>query len=182
MSILKQSTARSRMIWMCDSTDHVSGKAGLTLTITASKNGAAFASITPTVNDRGNGWYELQLDTTMTNTLGDLALHITATGADPTDLVDQVCLDLPGTGAITTADKESIADTIMARDSSNWETAALAGSKRNLGTAVMAAMHKHEDDGAGNIKTYKTDNATTAFTQAIVPDATLDPIKSVAGA
>jgi hypothetical protein len=37
------------MVFMTDSTDHVSGKTGLTLALTASKDGAAFASITPTV-------------------------------------------------------------------------------------------------------------------------------------
>lgn len=83
---MKQSTAANKMVFMVDSTDHVTGKTGLTLTITASKDGAAFASISPTVTDRGNGWYNVALSTTDTNTLGDLALHITGTGADPTDL------------------------------------------------------------------------------------------------
>ena len=90
MKHLKQSTAYNLMILMIDNTDHISGKAGLTLTITASKNGAAFSTITPTFNDRGNGWYSITLDTTMTNALGDLALHITGTGADPLDLAVQV--------------------------------------------------------------------------------------------
>lgn len=74
------------MVFMASSTDHVTGKTGLTLTITASKAGGAFASITPTVTERGDGWYSLALTTTHANTLGDLALHITGTGADPTDL------------------------------------------------------------------------------------------------
>jgi len=78
------------MVLMVDSTDHVTGKTGLTLTITASKNGAAFASISPTVNERGSGWYELQLTTAHTDTLGDLALHVTGTAADPTDTLSYV--------------------------------------------------------------------------------------------
>ncbi len=78
------------MVFMTDSADHISGKAGLTLTITASKNGAAFASISPTVTERGNGWYLLDLTTAHTDTIGDLAIRATATGADPTDLVAQV--------------------------------------------------------------------------------------------
>jgi hypothetical protein len=81
---------------MVDSTDHVTGKTGLTLTITASKDGAAFASITPTVTELANGFYKLALTTSHTDTLGDLALHITGTAADPTDLVRQVVVDLPG--------------------------------------------------------------------------------------
>ena len=75
------------MILMVDSTDHVTGKTGLTLTITASKDGAAFASISPTVTERGNGWYNVALTSSHTDTLGDLALHITGTAADPADIV-----------------------------------------------------------------------------------------------
>lgn len=85
MEELLQSTAYNLMIFMVSSTDHISGATGLTLTISASKDGAAFASITPTVTERGTGWYNLALTTTHTNTLGDLAFHITGSGADPTD-------------------------------------------------------------------------------------------------
>ncbi len=90
MRNLKQSTATNIMVLMVDSTDHVTGKTGLTLTITASKNGAAFATITPTVTERGNGWYELALTTGHTDTLGDLAYHVTSSGADPADWTDRV--------------------------------------------------------------------------------------------
>lgn len=96
MSLLKQSTARDKMVLMVDSTDHVTGKTGLTLTIAASKNGAAFASISPTVTERGNGWYSIALTSSHTDTLGDLALHITGTAADPSDPVWQVVAGLPG--------------------------------------------------------------------------------------
>lgn len=75
------------MVLMVDSTDHVTGKTGLTLTITASKDGGAFASISPTVTERGNGWYSLALTASHTDTLGDLALHITGAAADPADMV-----------------------------------------------------------------------------------------------
>jgi hypothetical protein len=88
--MLKQSTAYNLMLFMVDSADHISGKTGLTLTITASKDGAAFASISPTVTERGSGWYNLALTTSHTDTIGDLALHATGTGADATDVVLQV--------------------------------------------------------------------------------------------
>lgn len=90
MRNLKQSATANVMVFMTDAADHVSGKASLTLTITASKDGAAFAAITPTVTERGNGWYSLALTTSHTDTLGDLALHITGTGADPTDLLCRI--------------------------------------------------------------------------------------------
>lgn len=94
--MLKQSTARNLMVFLTASSDHVTGLTGATLTITASKNGAAFASITPTVTERGDGWYSLALTTSHTDTLGDLVVHITAASADPIDLREQVFAGLPG--------------------------------------------------------------------------------------
>jgi hypothetical protein len=90
MRKLKQSTACALMLFMTDAADHIAGKTGLTLTITASKAGAAFAAITPTVTERGSGWYSLALTTAHTDTLGDLALHVTAASADPTDVLCQI--------------------------------------------------------------------------------------------
>lgn len=105
--LLKQSTARNLLVFMTQSADHVTGLTGATLTITASKDGGAFASISPTVTERGSGWYSLALTSSHTDTLGDLALHVTAASADPTDLVRQVVVSLPGEdSANVTAIKE----------------------------------------------------------------------------
>lgn len=100
------STARNVMVFMKDSGDHITGKTGLTLTITASKNGAAFASISPTVTERGDGWYSLALTSSHTDTAGDLALHITGTAADATDIVLEVvsynlATQLPAAASVT---------------------------------------------------------------------------------
>jgi hypothetical protein len=100
--LLKLSTARTLLIFMTSTADHIAGMTGLSagLTIYLSKDGGAPALITPTVAelDSANmpGWYSLTLTTTHTNTLGDFALHVTGSGADPTDLVRQVVSDLPG--------------------------------------------------------------------------------------
>jgi len=83
----KQSTAKNVMVLMVQASDHITGLAGLTLTITASKDGAAFAGIAPAVTDRGSGWYAVALTAAHTDTLGDLALHITGAAADPADMV-----------------------------------------------------------------------------------------------
>lgn len=90
MRLLHKSAAANVMVFMTDSTDHVTGKTGLTLTCTLSKDGAAFASISPTVTERGDGWYNIALTAAMTDTEGDLALHITSSGADPTDTLSNV--------------------------------------------------------------------------------------------
>ena len=90
MRKLKQSTAYSLTVLMTDAADHVTGKTGLTLTINASKAGAAFGVITPVVTELGTGSYSLALTAAHTDTLGDLALHITGSGADPADVQCQI--------------------------------------------------------------------------------------------
>jgi len=113
MRILAQSTARNIMVFMADSADHISGKSGLTLTITASKDGAAFATITPTVTDRGDGWYKIALTTSHTDTLGDLALIVSGgTGSDTSNVLMQVIYDsLTSEHALESTAADALANT-----------------------------------------------------------------------
>jgi hypothetical protein len=103
-----QSVARNLPIFMADSADHLTGKTGLTLTIEASKDGGSFASITPTVTELAHGWYLLALTTSHTDTIGDLALHITASGADPSDVLLQVVSPTRGLAGTALPDAECL--------------------------------------------------------------------------
>ena len=81
----------NRPVLMVDNTGQ--GVTGLTLTVTLSKAGAAYASISPTVTERGGGVYMVALTGSMTDTSGALALRCTATGALQFDAIDQVTVD-----------------------------------------------------------------------------------------
>lgn len=70
---------------MVDSTTHIAGAVSLTVTVTLSKDGGGFAGAAGAVTEIANGWYSLAGNVTDRNTLGELAIHATATGADPTD-------------------------------------------------------------------------------------------------
>ena len=70
---------------MVDSTDHITGKTGLSPTVTISKNGGSFASPSGAVSEVGNGLYKIAGDATDSNTVGELWIHATGTGADSTD-------------------------------------------------------------------------------------------------
>lgn len=86
MNQRKQSSTTHPMTFlMIDSADHLSGKTGLTVTVTLSKDGASFAAAAGAVTETGSGWYALAGNATDRGTLGELTLHATATGADPTD-------------------------------------------------------------------------------------------------
>lgn len=87
---IQQSTTYTKEFGMVSSTDHVTAVTGITPVVTLSKAGAAFAAAAGTVTEISVGWYKIALTIVDTNTLGDLAFHITGTGADPTDFALQI--------------------------------------------------------------------------------------------
>jgi hypothetical protein len=99
LRLLKQSsTAQPLVFLMIDSSDHITGKTGLTPTVTLSKSGAAFASPAGSVTEIANGWYKVAGNATDTGTLGPLILHATGTGADPVDIEFEVVAFDPQVG------------------------------------------------------------------------------------
>src|SRR6185369_4823511 len=78
-------TARPITFLMVDSSDHLTGKTGLSPIVTLSKNGGSFGAAAGAVTEVGNGWYALAGNATDRNTLGDLVIHATAATADDTD-------------------------------------------------------------------------------------------------
>lgn len=79
------STTYVMQIFMADSADGKTGKTGLTVSAEISKNGGAFAAAAGAVTEIGYGWYALAGNATDRDTLGKLALHATAAGADAFD-------------------------------------------------------------------------------------------------
>lgn len=90
MALIQQSTAYTRSFLMVSSTDHITGLTGAAVTVNLSKAGAAFGAAAGAVTEIANGWYKVALTAADTGTLGDLAIHCTATGGDPTDFADEV--------------------------------------------------------------------------------------------
>lgn len=88
---IKQSTTAYPLVFlMVDSTDHVTGKTGLTPTVTIRKVGGSFASPAGAVTEIANGWYQVAGNATDSATLGPLLLHATGTAADPVDMLYEV--------------------------------------------------------------------------------------------
>ncbi len=169
MRELKQSSTANVMLFMADSTDHITGKTGLTLAVTLSKDGAAFASITPVVIERTSGWYNVALTATDTGTVGDLILRATSTGADASERALNVVANVESdtyarvgapAGASIAADLVAIDNFVD--DLETRLTAARAGYLDNLDAAVssrLASAGYTAPDNAGitAIKA-KTDN------------------------
>lgn len=130
MRQINQGAAANVMVLLVAEADHITGLTGATLTVTASKDGAAFAAITPTVTERGSGWYSLALTGTDTDTLGDLAIHVTATGADPCDLV---CRVIP---EVSSAVWSRVLETYTAEELMRLQASVLLGKVSGAGTGT----------------------------------------------
>lgn len=84
MRVRQQSTATYHMpIYMVLSSDHLTPATGKTVTVTLSKNGAAFGAASGAVTEVSSGVYKLAGNATDTNTLGSLLVLATATACDP---------------------------------------------------------------------------------------------------
>jgi hypothetical protein len=96
VTLLKQSTAVDIALGpFLDETDGKTAETALTITqpdIRLKKNGGAWAqkNAAQTLTHEENGWYEVSLDTTDTNTLGELIVAIHESGALPVWRVFQV--------------------------------------------------------------------------------------------
>jgi hypothetical protein len=88
MRRIAKDKAYTAMVYATLLSDHRTPATGKTLVITISKAGAAFASISPTVTERGNGWYAVALVAADTDTEGDLALRGVTAAAD----IDEIAI------------------------------------------------------------------------------------------
>jgi hypothetical protein len=77
-------TAYPVTFFMVLASDHLTPATGKTVSVTLSKNAAAFAAAAGAVTEIGNGWYALAGNATDRNTLGDLLLRATASACDET--------------------------------------------------------------------------------------------------
>lgn len=106
MRELEQGVAANVMLFIGDPADPAgAGKASLTLsgTVTLKKDGSGFASISPTITDRGNGFYEIALTASHTDTVGDLVLRAAPTGGLPGERVVTVAANPQITGSVSDA-------------------------------------------------------------------------------
>ena len=70
---------------MRDATDFETPETGITVTVTASLNGAAFAALTgaPAVTEIASGWYKIVVPAS--DAVATVLLHATGAGCAPTD-------------------------------------------------------------------------------------------------
>lgn len=134
ITIQQSSTSRKLVFLMIDSSDHITGKTGLTVTVTISKNGAAFAAPAGTVAEVGNGLYALTPTSADTGTLGSLILHATATGADPSDKEYNIIAPNPDSASAFITGVQGVSPP------ANWNAMSIDGSGRVLLQPTQAGV------------------------------------------
>lgn len=183
MATLKQSTTYTRMFLMVDGTDHLTGKTGLTVTVTLSKAGGAFAAAGGTITEVSSGWYKIALTTTDTNTLGDLAFHCTATGADATDFVDQVTSLILGDSVTVGTNSDKTGYSLTQAFPTNFSSLAITGGgavtagtvSDKTGYSLTQSFPTNFSSLAitvGGAVTVGTNNDKTGYTASTVSDKT----------
>lgn len=138
---VKQSTtAQPLVFFMTDSSDHITGKTGLSPTVTLSKNGGSFASPSGAVSEIGSGWYKVAGNATDNGTLGPLILHATSSGADPTDVEFMVVAYDPQ-AAYSTLDAAGVRSaTGLASANLDTQLSTIAGYIDTEVAAILAAV------------------------------------------
>lgn len=176
MATLKQSTAYTRMFLMVQTADHLSGLTGASPTVNVSKAGGAFGAAGGTVTEVANGFYKIALTTTDTNTLGDLAYHITATSGDATDFVDQVTAQILG-DMLTGNTTQLAGQTVTAAAGVTFPTSVASPTNITAASGVALASGQKVD-----VDTIKTNPVVNAGTVTFPTGATLASTTNITSA
>lgn len=164
MRFLRQSTAVDVAVGpFLDETDGITTETGLTITqpdIRLKKNGGAWAqkSAAQTLSHEENGWYECNLSTTDTDTLGVLMLVIDETGALPVWHTFQV----------VTA---NVYDTLFSTDNLDVNVAAMAAG---VVTAAAIATDAIDADAIAANAIGSSEIANDAITAAKIATGAID--------
>lgn len=155
--LLRQSTSVDVGIGpFLDETDGKTAETALTITqpdIRLKKNGGAWAqkNAAQTLSHEENGWYEVSLDTTDTNTLGQLIIAVHESGALP---VWQTFMVIPA----------GIYDALI--NGTEWLTVDPNKVEFSISGTTLTVL--------------KPDDSTTAYTKTLTTDAAAEPVTGVA--
>lgn len=184
---LKQSTAITVPFFVMDSAGAgVTGIADGSFTKRISKNGGAFGAMTVTVTEMENGWYSIPVSTSHTDTLGFLAISLSAAGALRVNLLFNVSariaddfafpnttgrgIDVTTTGEVG-LDFDNIKDATGAHTLTNI-TVPLVTTTTTATTATNLTNAPTNGDLTATMKTSVTTAATAATPSVTVSDKT----------
>ena len=121
MREIKQNTDANIKIFLADEADHITGKTGLSASLSAElckDDETSFSSITTaaSASEIEYGWYNLDLTNANghTDTIGDIIIRATATGADSAERLLNVVENIESDTYTNTVEMDSTLDSISA--------------------------------------------------------------------
>ena len=202
MAELEKNTEFVWVFKMVDATDFATAETGETCTVTISKDGGAFASLTgaPSVTQISSGWYKVTVPATDMNA-DVVVLRSTGLVSAPTEeklypptkiVSDLNDFDASGTN-VTLADShltsakiadsfaEKVADILWRRSYNSIRTSSDgdAVSFRSPLGAVARLVNKIDASSGTTVVTYHEDDSTAFETSAVTGDSGADPIVTI---
>jgi hypothetical protein len=131
------------------------GASGLAtnMVVTLSKNGGAFNTVSPSINDRNNGYYEIEPIAAHRNTLGENAWLFSPSGSSAMPRVEQV----------VNYDFANVHDAILSRSVSFSEANA---AEHSLATLILLGTESFAEGAVLTIK--RSDGTTTYLTKTLL--------------
>ena len=168
-------SARKFKIYMTDSADPLAGKTGLaSFTVKLAKDSAAEATVSPTITERGGGWYEVTPLAAHRDTLGESAWTFTHAGANDFVRLEEVEAMDPLSPAYPNLEKSGEAILWGAAVTGTLSTTVMTSDLTGYGDDILIgrSIIWYSGPAAGQASTI-TDYASTNGT------VTYDPITTV---
>jgi hypothetical protein len=163
---------------LVSSGDHVTGVPTPTITLfkISKDGGTTWLTPTGTLAPSQYGWQDWAPNATDRNTLGELKVHIDATGCDPVDeKYDIVAYDPYAYTTLPAAERTAIADAVLTRD---W-TQIASWPARCMLQALRALRNKWWVDTGGQLNVTTENDVTLAWTGQTQSQAGAAPMTGV---
>jgi hypothetical protein len=171
----QNSTVHSIPVLLVSSTNHISGVASPTVTLfqISKDGGGTWATPVGALTATAYGWHSWAPAAADRDTLGELVLHVEATGCDPYDeKYDIVAYDPYAYPTLPAAERTAIADAILTRD---WTQVAAIPARCVL-QALRFLRNKWWIDVGGQLNVTAENDSTVAWTGLVQTQAGADPI------
>lgn len=161
-------------ILLISSSDHVSGVPSPDITLfKIAKDGGAWSDPVGALAPTAYGWHSWAPAAADRNTLGELRIHVEADGCDPCDeQYEIVARDPYGHPALTTAERNGIADAVLTRD---W-TQIVSWPTRCALQALRLLRNRWWVDASKVLHVTTENDSTEAWTSQLTTDADAEPI------
>ena len=146
---VKQNTTRPFKIYMADATDLTTAKTGLvSFTVYLSKSGGAELTVSPTIAERGHGWYEVTPLASHRDALGESSWTFVATGAVDFPRVENVVAYDSQEVAVGASTFDHTADQVIVGTNNDKTGYTLTTAERTAVAASVASDILNDGDGS----------------------------------